>query len=294
MHEAAARVQTSLSAGGVVVGASRCNPCDPGFRFGGRFGRFCLGFPNRALWIQPEHHPAFVADSTKVTLYGPHDEFERRGIDPAGGDADWIAFSPAIVEQVFVGMSLLRRGRDDVSFDRPYVNATASTLLAHRGLRDAVRYGSRDLVFVEESAIALLATVLAASDYEDTKPVTRECSRRHYDLVQDTCAYLNRTFKRNQSLSTIATAVGTSVFHLCRVFRRLTGRTIHGYRNELRLRAAVGSLENSDLDLLTIAVACGYSGHSHFTAAFRHTFGLTPSRFRELRRARARGLRAIE
>jgi AraC-like DNA-binding protein len=270
-------------AASIVVGSSRCHPADPSFRLGGRFGSFCLAFPRRALWIQPEHHHAFVADSTKVTVYGPDDEFGRRAIDPAGGDADWIAFSPAIMDEATVS-----------AFNRPYVHATASMLLANRCLHDAVQGGSRDRLFVEESAVSLLAAVLAAPRDGRAEAASAGLSRRHYELVQETCAYLNRTFKQNHSLDTIAEAVGTSVFHLCRVFKRVSGKTIHGYRNELRVRDAVVVLANSDSDLLTIALASGYSGHSHFTAAFRQTFGLTPSRFRELRRARARGLRAIE
>jgi AraC family transcriptional regulator len=276
-------VVASLSAGGVVVGSSRCRPCDPGFRFGGRFGGFCLAFPKLALWIQPEHHPRFVADSTKVTLYGPNEEFERRAIDPAGGQADWILFSTAIVEEVFVGLRILPRASDEISFDRPYVNAPASMHLAQRCLHDAVGHGSRDFLYVEEAAITLLATALAAPDGEHPNLSSGECSRRHYDLVQATCAHLGQTSRQNQSLKSIATAVGASVFHLSRVFRRVTGLTIHRYRNELRLRDAVVALENSNQDLLTIALASGYSGHSHFTAAFRQAFGVTPSGFREQR-----------
>ena len=286
MQKAVEPVHTSLAAGGVVVGSSRCNPSDPGFRFGGRFGSFCVGFPNLALWIQPEHHPAFVADSTKVTLYGPGEEFERRAIDPAGGQADWILFSTAIVEEVLVGLSARHRVPDEISFHRPYVDATAAVHLGHRYLHDAVRHGSQDLLYVEEAAINLLAMTVAEPLGERPKRWPTACSRRHYDLVQETCAYLNRTSSQNQSLKSIARAVGTSVFHLCRVFRRITGRTIHRYRHELRLHDAVVALENSEQDLLTIALASGYSGHSHFTSAFRHAFGLTPSRFREQRRAR--------
>jgi len=40
------------------------------------------------------------------------------------------------------------------------------------------------------------------------------------------------------------------------------------------------------LVILSIALALGYSGHSHFTSAFHTTFGVTPSEYRRLSRRR--------
>ena len=71
------------------------------------------------------------------------------------------------------------------------------------------------------------------------------------------------------------------MFHLCRIFKRHTGQTIHGYRNQLRLRKSLDLLGDTD-DILRLALALGYSGHSHFTAAFHRLFGMTPSAFRAL------------
>jgi AraC-like DNA-binding protein len=81
--------------------------------------------------------------------------------------------------------------------------------------------------------------------------------------------------------------VGVSVFHLCRVFRSVTGGTIHQHREQLRLRAALPAVMESDDDLLSIGLRLGFSSHSHFTAAFRRRFTITPSALRRLRRAGA-------
>jgi AraC-like DNA-binding protein len=47
---------------------------------------------------------------------------------------------------------------------------------------------------------------------------------------------------------------------------------------------ALERLGDTDLDILTIATELGYSGHSHFTAAFRSAFGRRPSEWRTLGR----------
>jgi AraC family transcriptional regulator len=70
--------------------------------------------------------------------------------------------------------------------------------------------------------------------------------------------------------------VRVSVFHLCRTFRAVTGQTIHAYRTQLRLRAALERVEYAS-DLSAVALDLGFSSHSHFTAAFRRAFGVTPS-----------------
>jgi AraC-like DNA-binding protein len=111
---------------------------------------------------------------------------------------------------------------------------------------------------------------------------SRRLRREHQEIVEATCAALNRSFWRSDSLSEIADWVGVSVFHLCRVFRHVTGGTIHQHREQLRLRTALQAVTESHEDLLSIAVRLGYSGHSHFTGAFHRWFGVTPSMVRRL------------
>jgi AraC family transcriptional regulator len=89
-------------------------------------------------------------------------------------------------------------------------------------------------------------------------------------------------YDRPLLLAEIAAAVGVSVPHLCRLFRAETGFTLHRYLNRLRLRAALASMEAGRRDLSDVACSAGFSSHSHFTAAFRREFGLTPSFLREI------------
>ena len=127
--------------------------------------------------------------------------------------------------------------------------------------------------------IAVLERAVADAYAANTSSAPRsempEGSRR--ELVERAKRVLAETFRESLSLPVLAAHVGVSVFHLCRVFRRLTGFTLHGYRNALRLKAA---LENLSADLTGVALELGFSSHSHFTAAFRKEFGVTPSALR--------------
>jgi AraC-like DNA-binding protein len=130
-------------------------------------------------------------------------------------------------------------------------------------------------LYVEETIIGLLARVIEDAYTEAPGSVPR----RHLAaeaLAHDACELLGRRFTEPMTLAEIAAAIGTSPFHLCRSFRRATGTTLHEYRNQLRLRSALDRLEAAD-DLSQLALELGYSSHSHFTAAFRRSFGFTPS-----------------
>jgi AraC-like DNA-binding protein len=53
------------------------------------------------------------------------------------------------------------------------------------------------------------------------------------------------------------------------------------YRLRLRLLASLERVRAGD-PLVDIALAHGFSSHSHFSAAFRAAFGMTPSAWRTL------------
>jgi AraC-like DNA-binding protein len=93
---------------------------------------------------------------------------------------------------------------------------------------------------------------------------------------------LGRRFREPLSIAQLAAEVGCSAYYLCRVFRKCFGITVHRYRNQLRLRAALQLLASADVDLTEIALAVGYSSHSHFTSEFRRAFGCVPSAVRKL------------
>ena len=105
-------------------------------------------------------------------------------------------------------------------------------------------------------------------------------SAKHRETVDVARLFLATCPAEPVSLKAIGEAVGVSPFHLCRVFRAITGTTVSRYRHRLRLRATLERVANAEADLSAVALDHGYSSHSHFTAAFRREFGLTPTQFR--------------
>jgi AraC-like DNA-binding protein len=106
------------------------------------------------------------------------------------------------------------------------------------------------------------------------------------DLVEATKELLAVRLSERLTLAEIARQVHSSPFHLARVFRARTGFSIHGYRNQLRLRSSLEQLFEPDADLGLLARRLGYASHSHFTVSFRRAFGRPPSAVRRAGRAR--------
>jgi AraC-like DNA-binding protein len=82
------------------------------------------------------------------------------------------------------------------------------------------------------------------------------------------------------SLHDVADAACCSLFHLARQFRSHTGLSLHGYRQRLRLAAALQRLEEGERDLAGLAHDLGYSSQSHLGEALRRQLGVTPTQAR--------------
>ena len=78
----------------------------------------------------------------------------------------------------------------------------------------------------------------------------------------------------------LARQLGCSTSHLSRTFTRVHGQTLRAYRLQIRLHHAIGRLRaDPGADLTDVALASGFSSHSHFTWMFRRELGVTPSTF---------------
>jgi AraC-like DNA-binding protein len=186
----------------------------------------------------------------------------------------------------------LRDERGDVSLfiapqhldipDAPLGKADGRSFLLARRL--ASRLHERDALFVEETALELVARAIRGpAPTSGHRPATR---RDRIELVEAAKDVLLARLGEPLSLGSLAGELHVSPFHLTRVFRELTGRTLTAYLHDLRLRAAVERLGEDSLS--RIAADLGYCSPSHFTDRFRAAFGVPPSQLRNFMEAAAR------
>jgi AraC-like DNA-binding protein len=169
------------------------------------------------------------------------------------------------------------RERDKLAFrqQRLRIDARAQALVA------LLRHGLQRGVIVETlEAETLLLTLIWRALGERTAHVSRATAGR-LRLVDRAKLVLTSDLSRRWTLAEIAAEVGVSPVYLTQVFQQVEGLPLYRYQLRLRLARALDLLPRYD-DLTTLSLDLGFSSHSHFTSAFRQTYGHTPKAFQGL------------
>ncbi|MFD1344253.1 GlxA family transcriptional regulator [Litorisediminicola beolgyonensis] len=82
------------------------------------------------------------------------------------------------------------------------------------------------------------------------------------------------------SPAALAQEVGMSTRQLERLFRRYLDRSPKRYYMELRLERARNLLMQTDMSVINVALACGFTSPSHFSKCYRAHYATTPYRER--------------
>lgn len=251
-----------------------------------------IGFPHHGVFALHRGRERLTVEQGTV-LFLNHGEPYRTSHPCGGGDhGAAMAVRPDVLVDALARFDPTVADRPAAPF-RVAIGATSSrTYLLQRLLHLRVsRRRDGSSLELEEAALALVGDVAAAAcRWEGSTPPLRALRERHRDAVHSVRALLAFRLGEPVTLQDVGRAVGVSPFHLCRLFRAVTGTTIARYRHTLRLRAALERVARPDADLSAVALDYGYSSHSHFTAAFRREFGMTPTEFR---RAAARSRRNV-
>jgi AraC family transcriptional regulator len=147
------------------------------------------------------------------------------------------------------------------------------SVLRMRLLHCAGALNPGDDLAIEELMIRVLREAL---DQEPPHKIAASTSR----LVDRIKEFLSATAGHPIRLRHIADAVGASPTYISHTFHQVEGLTLHEYLQRLRLTRALVELPHAD-DLTTLAIASGFSSHSHFSAVFSADAGLNPIRVSE-------------
>jgi AraC-like DNA-binding protein len=246
-------------------------------------------FPGTSVVIEHNGRPV-VATPNHVMFYNPQQSYRRRLLHPRGDHCAFLLVEAGLLAEIAAPQLAGTR------FPVNHGPLEPATYLLHRLLLRAVAARAADRLLVEETLCRLLAEAVASGlrPAATGRRERRSTAAGHAELVEATKELLARRLGERLTLGEIARSVHSSPFHLARVFRAHTGFSIHGYRNQLRLRSSLESLFEPGADLALLARRLGYASHSHFTDSFHRTFGRPPSAVRRAgRTAEAAELRTI-
>jgi AraC-like DNA-binding protein len=212
-----------------------------------------------------------VVTPNDVVFYRPFETYERSLRDQRGDVSLFIA--PAA--ELF-----------DVP-GAPVGRVDAPTFLLARRLARRLQDGA-DALLVEEAAAELVGRAIGGPAPQSGQRASTRRDRA--ELAENAKGLLVARLAQPLSLSALAAELHVSPFHLTRVFRERTGRTLTAYLHDLRLRAAVERLDDDPgASLSRVAAELGYCTPSHFSDRFRAAFGFPPSQLRNRMEAGPRG-----
>jgi AraC-like DNA-binding protein len=237
-----------------------------------------IAFPRTTVRIGQESKPWIVADPTRAVLYAAGQPYRRELVSTEGDRCSFITFSHELAAEAASAFDI--RADDGVMYRFPFVTADvrAADYERHQRTRRLVANATAEAEQVREELYWLLARVVA-SGYVGHAGKPAKPNRSGREAVDAVRTAIGRDLSVTHSLDMLGAAACMSPFHLARVFRSVTGTTIHAYRTQVRLRAALGRIADGEA-LVEVAAEVGFSSQAHLTDRFGRAFGVAPNAWR--------------
>jgi AraC-like DNA-binding protein len=273
------------------IGQFRRGPKHPNFSGPHWSGGTLIVFPRTSVTITHAGKAPVVADPNVIMFYNNGQIYSRGKLSEAGDLCEWFGFGSELVADAI-------RSFDPYVDDHPFEpfqfshgpSDTTSYLLQRLVVNHILEAQRPNELFIEETVLEVLKRVVEYSYRQRGIFPKQMKSLAEKEVVDAIQKLLVTRFQQNLSLEQIATQLNYSLFHLCRLFRKHTGRNIHQYLTQLRLRTSLEYVTQANTDLTSLALKLGFASHSHFTESFHKTFGTPPSELRNSSRLEIRQL----
>lgn len=111
----------------------------------------------------------------------------------------------------------------------------------------------------------------------DLPPSDPEINRRNVDKISKLMPFLEQHFSEKLTVAQAAYILNLSVYHFCRIFKKITGRTFIEFLNLYRVNQAEKLLRSSDLPITEIAEQVGFCNINYFDKKFKQYKRYSPS-----------------
>ncbi|MGB3102738.1 MAG: AraC family transcriptional regulator [Psychrobacillus psychrotolerans] len=105
------------------------------------------------------------------------------------------------------------------------------------------------------------------------------------EITRKTVSYIESNLTENINLDSFTSVIGYSKFHLSRLFKKDTGKSIVEYIRLRRLALAATLLLETEESILTIGFLFRFQSQEAFSRAFKEVYSLPPGKYRQLMRA---------
>ena len=110
---------------------------------------------------------------------------------------------------------------------------------------------------------------------------------RHMAIVSQLLRYINRNLSNEFTLAELAAEVNYSEYYICRLFKKMTGKTLTTYIQEKRIHEAACLLRSYD-SINQAAEQVGFNNYSYFYKTFKKFMGCGPAEYQAQYRTEAK------
>jgi AraC family transcriptional regulator len=231
-----------------------------------------LIFPYRGVYVHHVGRTGFVVEANQVLFVNANEPYKVSHPVNGGDSTVSVRIEPETLLELMAAEC--RHPKGAAAFDRAGVRVDAHTQRMVATLRQRLRHGTVDALEGEELTLDLVRHTLDVKKWNPTHG-NGAGPRRLTDKVK---MLLSSDLSRRWTLSEAAQSVGVSPVYLTQAFKRVEDMPLYRYHLRLRLARALDLLADCD-DLTTLALDLGFTSHSHFTAAFKKVYDITPSTF---------------
>jgi AraC family transcriptional regulator len=229
-------------------------------------------FPYRGVYLRHVGGDQAVADANHVLFFNQGQGYQVSH-PVTGGDASLVLSVNEAALRELAPASLVC-GSGDFAFNQQHLRIDARAQALVMLLKHSLQNGSIEPLEAEALSLTLVSRAIGPR----TSRVTGASHARRR-LVDRVKVLLAGDLSRRWTLADIAAEIRGSPVYLTQVFQQVEGLPLYRYHLRLRLARALDMVVGRE-DLSSLAQDLGFSSHSHFSAAFRQHYGMTPAQFR--------------
>ncbi len=139
--------------------------------------------------------------------------------------------------------------------------------------------GSAVQVFEKAKAYEILAHFFNKEEGTDAEQCPFLNDEENVERIRLAKKILIEKMTSPPTLKELAREIGLNEYRLKEGFKNIYGKTVFQYLNDYRMDTARHLLESGNLKVNDAAYQIGYTNPSHFIAAFRKKFGVTPKKY---------------
>ena len=199
---------------------------------------------------------------------------QHKEADPSGGGTQRRATVCVVSRMVWIRMTVpsLQTALSQKRFAADIVCAEEAAECAHLLQLAANPVHEQNQNYINGLNLAVLALLMEKVGLKDKVPSAES------DLVRELLMYLQNHFSEELTVAGTAAQFGYSAGRFSHIFNARVGCSFTRYVNGLRCRMAEKVLRESNMPLMDVASACGFSSMRTFHRVYREYAGHTPRR----------------